>query len=131
MFVDVIESFIPSYETFLLERYDLPAETAPEATLSIAADAVLLALVSYNFLVFDKVVVFQMSLELFSTMEDLGTLIDTAAGVRLMAAPSLNLIMPCVLVSLPVILAAKGSGARGERTAIGAGVALLVLPGHH
>ena len=128
MLVNVVEPFVPGFKAFLPECYNLLAETTPKTTLSIAADTVFLTFFSNKLIITDCVAIFQMSLELFSTIEYFGALINTTPRGLLVTAPSFNLVMSSILMTLPVVLTAKFLRATGKGTAIGASMAFYVLP---
>ena len=52
-FVDVVESLIPGFKAFVLERYDLLAKATPESTLSIAANTEFLTALPYDLVVLE------------------------------------------------------------------------------
>ena len=126
--INMIESLIPSFETFCAQGYDFLAEPTPKATLPVATDPALLALFPYYFLILDRVAVSQMGLKLFPAIENLSTLVYPAASALLMTTPSLGLVMSSIFVPLPVIFAAKDLGAFRISATIGTSVALLVFP---
>lgn len=126
--IDMVKSFVPSFQTFVLECYNFLAKAAPEPTLAAPANAVFFALVPDNFILLNGVGIFQMSLKLFPAVEYLGALVNLATRIWFMAAPCLNLVVTSILVSLPVIFASKGLRACGESATIGTRMTLLVLP---
>lgn len=69
-----------------------------------------------------------MSLELLPAIEDAGTLTHGTRPGVFVTTPCLDLVMLCILMSLPVVFTAKLLGTARERTTVRARVPLLVFP---
>lgn len=127
--VDVTESLLPSFQAFSLQ-FNYPfAKATPESALPIPSDAMMLALLPDVFIILDPVFLAKVPLELLSSVEDTGTLTNVARFGVLMASPCLNLVMLCIFMSLPIVLAAKFLRTTGKCAAIRARVPFLMLPG--
>ena len=131
LFINVIKPLIPGLKTFMFQCHNLLAESTPKPTLTVSADAVFLTMVSDYFVVLDEVDFFEVGLELFPAVKDLGALIDLASRIRLIASPRLDLVMPSVFMPLPIVLATKFLGTGGEGTSIRALMSLFVFPDHN
>lgn len=126
--VHMIESFVPRFETLLLQCDDLHTEAAPELTLSVAAYASALELFLDGVIAHLRMVLFEMLRKFFTAVEDLRAVTDLTAGIRLVTPPAFELEMLRVLVTFPVVLAAEDLVASLKGAAVGLGVPLLVLP---
>lgn len=126
--VHMVESFVPRFETLLLQCDDLHTEAAPELTLSVAAYASALELFLDGVIAHLRMVLFEMLRKLFTAVEDLRAVTDLTAGIRLVTPPAFELEMLRVLMTFPVVLAAEDLVATLKGAAVGLGVPLLVLP---
>jgi hypothetical protein len=80
-------------------------------------------------IVLDAMLRAQVALEGIPAMEDLCALVDSARFAGLAATPGLDLEVLGILVSLPVVFAAKGLWARGIGATPWARMTVLMLPG--
>lgn len=126
--IDMVEAFIPGLEAFAVQFDDGHAEAAPELALPIATYLRPLRLCLDVIVAELRVVLFEMVDELFTTVEDLGALVDLAARIGLGAPPAFELVVLRVLVPLPVVLAAEDLAAVLEGAAVGLGMPFLMLP---
>ena len=124
----MVEAFVPSFQSSLLQLNNLLAKSAPEAALSIPPYTTALAFVTDMLFITDIVVLTKVNLKGITAVEYLGTLIYLALRTGLVTTPCLQLIVLGVLVAFPVILTAKCLVTRSVSTAVRPAMTFLVLP---
>lgn len=125
--IDVVEALIPSLHAPAVQLPDLKTESAPEATLSAAADTRELDLVLDLLFPERAVLLVEMFLERLEVPEDVSARPDEVMLATDAAPPHFGLEVLRVLVTFPIVLAAESFTAFREGAAVWAGVALLVL----
>jgi hypothetical protein len=103
--INMIEALGPGVESPLLQVDKLVAEPTPEAGLTVATNATGIELGFQDNGIRDFVTFLQMLLEGQSAVTHLGT--GAAFNFLCVTAPSLDMEMPRVFMSFPIILAAE------------------------
>ena len=125
----MVEPLIPRLEPSRDQGNDLLAKAAPEATLAIAANPTSLTLLADIIVVLGIMIFPQVGLKWVPAIEDPGALVDLACRARLMAAPSLKLVMLGVFMAFPIVFATERFFTSSVSAAIGTGVPFFMLSG--
>lgn len=127
--VNMIRAFVPCFDAALLKCLDGPAKAAPKGVLTISTDATSSTLLADLVFGTDVMRESQVLVEMIPAMAYLTTLGSPLLMVRCFgASPNLILIMLRVLVSLPVVLAAKCLLAMASCTAPRSRMPFFMLP---
>lgn len=128
MVVNVVEAFCPSLQPLLPNLNNVPAEPAPETNVTAATDPAAIQFVVDHSWIGYVMVSRQVKLELFAPVARLTTELLRIGLALLVTFPQLKLMVLTILVSLPVILAAKTLSAPSKGAPIRLLMALLMLP---
>lgn len=126
----MVEALSSSFQAPSTCLYNGLAEAAPEPALAVATDSAIIKLVFYLDRVCYSMVFRYVCLELLATMTGLPANFIWVESAWFVALPQLELAMLAVLVTLPVVLAAKSFWALWKSAAVRLLVSFLVLPGH-
>ena len=122
IFVDIIESLVPSFEFLFAQLYNLLIKFVSRFYLSISVELMFIELFSNIF------VVLGMGLRCSSAIEHLGALLGFFGGAKFMIVPCFDSIVLYVFMLFPLILTAKCLEISFEGADIEAGMAVLMLP---
>jgi hypothetical protein len=124
--IDVVEALCPGVYSPLLQLNQLVAEATPEAWLAVAPNSTTIELRIDEFLIGHLMRLGQVLLESLSAVANLGAWSPFES--LLIASPGFQVKVLRILVTLPVVLAAKGLVARQEGAAVRPLVTLHVFP---
>jgi len=124
--VNMIKPFGPTFKTLLMKFDGLETESTPETRGTVSSNATGLDFTPDAGFICHVVMILEVVLEGLATVKGFATDAGSFALVNV-ASKGFLMGMLRVLVTLPIILASKGLGTVGERTAIRLRVALHVF----